>query len=83
MKLGVLGIVGLLLLTGCASSPSLEDQASLIEYEKCLDHETQVSNLVRSSTTRENPFINSDVTQYVYLYGTFASVLEKCASYRP
>jgi type IV pilus biogenesis protein CpaD/CtpE len=37
MKRAVLGIVALLLLTGCASSPSLEDQTKLAEYEKCLD----------------------------------------------
>ena len=36
MKLGVLGIVGLLLLTGCASTPSIEEQVKLIEYENCL-----------------------------------------------
>jgi hypothetical protein len=37
MKFGALGIVGLLLLTGCGSSTSLEDQTKLLEYEKCLD----------------------------------------------
>jgi len=42
MKLGVLGLVGLLLLTGCASSPSLEDQIKLIEYENCLIWEREV-----------------------------------------
>jgi len=26
-----------LILTGCASSPSLEDQVKLVEYEKCLE----------------------------------------------
>jgi len=42
MKLGVLGIVGLLLLTGCASTPSIEEQVKLIQYEKCLDYEREV-----------------------------------------
>lgn len=38
MKLAILGLSGVLLLTGCANSPSLtlEQQAQLIEYEKCL-----------------------------------------------
>ena len=38
MKFAILGLSGVLLLSGCASSPSLtlEDQAKLIEYEKCL-----------------------------------------------
>ena len=83
MKLAIVGLSGVLLLTGCASTPSLEDQASLIEYEKCLDHETEVSNLLVSSTTRQNPFLGSGVTQYSHLFGTFKSVLEKCATYRP
>lgn len=36
MKKVLLVFSALLLLTGCANSPSLEDQASLIEYEACL-----------------------------------------------
>lgn len=38
MKLGVLGVVSLLLLTGCSSAPviTVEDQAKLIEYENCI-----------------------------------------------
>jgi hypothetical protein len=38
MKLGVLGIVGLFLLTGCASSSSLDDQIKLVEFDNCLEH---------------------------------------------
>ena len=37
MKLGVIGIVGLLLLTGCSSDTKPEyDAVELIEYEACL-----------------------------------------------
>jgi hypothetical protein len=49
MKLSVFGILGLLLLTGCASSSSQEDQAillenqtKLLEYEKCLDMNIEI-----------------------------------------
>ena len=42
MKLCAFGLAGLLLLTGCASSSSLEDQVLLIQYEKCLDYEREV-----------------------------------------
>ena len=42
MKLKVLGIVALLLLTGCSSSNSIQDQVLLIQYEKCLDAEREV-----------------------------------------
>ena len=42
MKLGVLGLAGLLLLTGCSSSPSVEVQIKLIEYQNCLEALRQV-----------------------------------------
>jgi uncharacterized protein YcfL len=49
MKRGVLGIAALLLLAGCASSPSaeeqiklLENQTKLLEYEKCLDMNIEI-----------------------------------------
>ncbi len=38
MKLSVLGILALLLLTSCASSPSLGDQIKLVEFDNCLEH---------------------------------------------
>jgi len=37
LPLALLTLVASLSLTGCASSPSLEDQTKLIEYEKCLE----------------------------------------------
>ena len=42
MKLVILGLSGLFLLTGCGSSPSIEDQAKLIEYQNCLEALRQV-----------------------------------------
>jgi hypothetical protein len=42
MKLTALGLASLLLLTGCANSPSVQDQVLLIQYEKCLDYEREV-----------------------------------------
>ena len=42
MKLVTLGLASLLLLTGCSSSPSVEDQIKLIEYENCLIWEREV-----------------------------------------
>lgn len=37
LPLASLALVASLSLTSCASSPSLEDQAKLIEYEMCLE----------------------------------------------
>jgi hypothetical protein len=42
MKLTALGLASLLLLTGCSSSPSVEDQIKLIEYQNCLEALRQV-----------------------------------------
>ena len=42
MKLVTLGLASLFLLTGCSSSPSVEDQIKLIEYENCLIWEREV-----------------------------------------
>jgi hypothetical protein len=37
MKLAILGLSGVLLLTGCGSTPSVNDQLRVIEYENCLE----------------------------------------------
>jgi hypothetical protein len=38
MKLAIMGLSGALLLAGCASSPSLDDQIKLVEFDNCLEH---------------------------------------------
>lgn len=38
LPLASLAIVASLSLTGCASSPTLDEEAQLVEYEKCLDY---------------------------------------------
>jgi outer membrane murein-binding lipoprotein Lpp len=43
MKLAIMGLSGALLLAGCASSPQLEDKASLIEYQLCLDEQARIN----------------------------------------
>jgi hypothetical protein len=42
MRLTALALASLLLLAGCGSSPSVEDQIKLIEYENCLIWEREV-----------------------------------------
>lgn len=79
-SLGILLV--LLLLAGCSSSPSIEAQTKLVEYEKCLSHATDVSNLVISTLGRENPFVGS-VTNYTYLQKSFEALLTSCESFRP
>ena len=50
MKLGLLGIVSLLLLTGCSSSTvSQEQTVKLLEYEKCLELQQGINNQLNKS----------------------------------
>lgn len=49
LPLASLTLTAPLLLTGCASSPSLENQTKLIEYEKCLEWEIKKIELFLNS----------------------------------
>jgi hypothetical protein len=73
MKLTALGLASLLLLTGCSSSPSIEEQTKLLEYEKCLDF---------------LEMMNRDSSPYALGYNDLIEMYENiraenCASYRP
>jgi hypothetical protein len=73
MKLTALGLASLLLLTGCSSSPSIEEQTKLLEYEKCLDFLAMM---------------NRDSSPYALGYNDLIEMYENiraenCASYRP
>jgi hypothetical protein len=72
MKLGVVGIVGLLLLTGCASSPSVENQVKLVEYGKCLDY-MQMRNSQRMPS--------QEFPDYLTMYEDMRA--NACKQYRP
>jgi hypothetical protein len=50
MKLTALGLASLLLLTGCGSSLSLEEQEKLIRYENCLASELELWKVVARDT---------------------------------
>jgi hypothetical protein len=47
MKLAILGLSGVLLLSGCASTPviTVEDQTKLIEYDNCVQRRVERSAL--------------------------------------
>ena len=73
MKLTALGIIGLLLLTGCGSSTSLEDQTKLLEYEKCLDF--------LALKNRDTSPLYLGYNDFIEMYENIRA--ENCASYRP
>jgi len=73
MKLAVLGLSGVLLLSGCASSTSLEDQTKLLEYEKCLDF-----------LEMQNRDSSPNALGYKDLIELYEAIrVEDCARYRP
>lgn len=82
LPLASLTIVASLSLTGCASSPSLEDQAKLIEYEKCLEQVTARLYSV-NYTTNSGYGDNYTYSENSFQNNTFKLSLEECAEYRP
>lgn len=92
MKLAILGLSGVLLLTGCASSPSLEDQASLIEYQACLEKQERIQQEVREIITRNaidleqtlrNTFSTGKPDPKTGLITSLETMIQQCAKYRP
>ena len=85
-------ILGLFLLTGCASSPSLEEQASLIEYQACLEKQERIQQEVREIITRNaidleqtlrNTFSTGKPDPKTGLITSLETMIEQCAKYRP
>jgi hypothetical protein len=87
LPLASLTLVAPLLLTGCASSPSLEDQTKLVEYERCLEFQERradraieieiayVETYERLVNLRNFEMNNRNMT--------FDQFKEACAQYRP
>jgi len=96
MKRGVLGIAALLLLAGCASSPSaeeqtkllenqtklLENQTKLLEYEKCLDMNIEIWFEMASGWTAS---MYASIEKNLISGGNhwLDDQLKDCAKYRP
>lgn len=81
------------LLTGCSSSPSLtlEDQAKLIEYEKCLLLQQDNLNTINERLFKNDSEIalldllerQANPKDGTKLVPRFEIHLERCAQYRP
>lgn len=93
-RLASLALVAPILLTGCASSPSMEKQTKLIEYEKCLEHlenelrEVQ-KQLLETRAFREARTLDTLDRRLTIILGKgtnlekFEKQIERCAPYRP
>lgn len=85
-------IMSLFLLTGCASSPSLEDQASLIEYEACLGKQEKIQQEVREVLTKNGIdfektlstiFSTGKPDPKTGLITSLETMIKQCEKYRP
>jgi hypothetical protein len=87
LPLASLTFVAPLLLTGCATSTSLDDQAKLIEYEQCLRFEPEMVNqMIEVQLNRsDTPLKESKRGAFEEYLKTvkFEEFLEDCAKYRP
>jgi len=76
LPIASLALVAPLLLGGCASSPSLEEEAQLLEYDKCLDYATttlrdiEIPGAVARSSDKN-------------FHMRFIEILQKCEIFRP
>ena len=96
MKKSLLVLFGLAIsasLTGCANTPSLtlEDQAKLIEYEKCLLLQQDSLNTINEKFAQEGSELSlietlsrqSEAKDDTNLVPRFEIHLKNCAQYRP
>jgi hypothetical protein len=89
VKVLVLCIGSLALLTSCSSSPTLEEQTKVTEYEACLDYVIAIGNQLTSTSGTSNKFTGLNLPEtynlkHNYEKGReFADVLQLCDEYRP
>jgi len=92
MKLTALGLASLFLLTGCGSSPSLESQMKLIEYQACLEKQENISKtFLDFIANNENRFENPGTTilkmgepdPKTGLISNLEGAIKNCEKYRP
>jgi hypothetical protein len=95
MKKSLLALSGLTisaLLSGCASSSSIEDQAKLIEYEACLVKQEKIQQEVRGVLTK-NAIDFEQTLRTIFSTGkpdpktglitSLETMIKQCKSYRP
>lgn len=90
LPLASLALTAPLLLTGCASAPSLEDQTKLIEYEKCLNFasESILASRERIQELAPNASIEDKLKMAIiaeddYIEYFEKNLLNRCLVYRP
>jgi hypothetical protein len=79
-----------LALSGCSSSPSLEDQRRLVEYDNCIKFEIARANqmLQTSGKSTKIPFLagqpeSFDFSHRYTNFVEYSEIISRCESYRP
>lgn len=90
MKVLPIALLALVLtLSGCSSSPSVEEQTKLIEYEKCLDWEMRrIELFLNSEMYGEENYpsaraLLADRIQKSIKETKFEGIIPDCEKYRP
>lgn len=87
LPLASLALVASLTLTGCASTPTLDDQTKLVEYERCLEfHERMADRAVEVQLSYPENYtkaVNRQNLERLIRESKFSELLEDCAELRP
>jgi hypothetical protein len=92
MKKVLMALSTILLLSGCASSSSLEEQAKLIEYEACLTKQEVIQQELREVLFGRQTDLNFKLRGILDsgkpdantgLITSLESMMKECAQYRP
>ena len=89
-SLPIASLALVLALSGCSSSPSIEEQTKLIEYEKCLafasdaslQSREMVQELIPSSNLNEK-LKSSFISSEDFIPIIERNLFKKCSTYRP
>lgn len=84
-SLPIASLALVLALSGCASSPTLEEQTKLVEYEKCLEAYERLTYWSLELAKLRTYARDYDYLQLSELIGTYTyeGSLEECKLYRP
>ena len=78
-----------LALSGCSSSPSIEEQRKLVEYDNCIEHEIAKANQMTSFSGTLNKPLLSGLPETIQVGNNFtkfkdySDLLDECRQYRP
>lgn len=89
LPLASIAVVASLSLTGCASSPSVEQQTTLIEYDNCLEFEIARANQITSTSgTSTRTLLPSLPERFGFRndfenFKDYAEIISNCSQFRP